>query len=210
MTRLLKSLLFAAGLLVGISLVWRYASRRYTLPCPSWLGVLLENRLVDRVAGSAALLDRAGVKSGMRVLDAGCGPGRLSLPAAERVGPMGEVIAVDIQPAMLRRLEARLNERGMKNVRTVLGNLGQTPLESDSFDRAFLVTVLGEIPDRLAALRSIHAALKPGGILSITEVLPDPHYQTRSVVRRLGEAAGFTVETVQGSARAFTMNLRKG
>jgi hypothetical protein len=46
-------------------------------------------------------------------------------------------------------------------------------------------------------------------ILSITEVLPDPHYQSRSVVRRLGEAAGFTVETVQGSARAFTMNLRK-
>ena len=59
---------------------------------------------------------------------------------------------------------------------------------ANNFDRALLVTVLGEIPDRDAALRAIFDALKPGGILSITEILRDPHYQRRTTVLRL--AAG--------------------
>jgi predicted methyltransferase len=67
--------------------------------------------------------------------------------------------------------------------------------------------VLGEIPDRVAALREIYAALKPGGLLSITEVLPDPHYQSRRAVRRMAEEAGFKVEEAYSGRRSFTMNL---
>lgn len=59
------------------------------------------------------------------------------------------------------------------------------------FDRAWLVTVLGEVPAREAALREVYKALKLGGVLSIAEVIPDPHYQNQSTVRRLAEGAGF-------------------
>lgn len=201
-----------AGLVLAVLAVgfaWRALSRRRSLPCPPWLAPLLENPYVEALAGSAKLLERARVGPGMRVLDVGCGPGRLTLPAAERVGPCGEVVALDIQPGMIRRLEERITRSGCRNVRTLLGGAGEGRVERGVFDRAFLVTVLGEIPDQDAALREIHAALKPGGLLSVTEVLPDPHYQRASRVLRLAQAAGFVPEQRLGPPWAFTLNFVK-
>ncbi len=54
-----------------------------------------------------------------------------------------------------------------------------------------LVSVLGEIPHQVAALQELYAALKPGGILSITEVIFDPHFQSRERVGRFLETIGF-------------------
>jgi ubiquinone/menaquinone biosynthesis C-methylase UbiE len=203
----------AAGVALGgialVAFAWRAASRRWQLPCPAWLGWLVESPYMDAVAGSAALLDRAAVGSGMRVLDAGCGPGRVTISAAERVGPVGEVVGLDLQEPMLARLRRKAAVRGLTNVRTVRGQLEAGVVERDSFDRAFLVTVLGEIPDRAAALRALHAALRPGGVLSVTELIPDPHYQSRRTVRRLAEAAGFRPDQTYATPLAFTMNFRK-
>lgn len=199
----------AGALLAGLGIVlgWRILARRHRLPCPTACLWLLENRMMDRVAGAALLIERAGVEAGMSVLDAGCGPGRLTVTLAARVGPRGSVLAVDLQSAMLERLQARLVAGGAANVRTLHAALGAGALPTATFDRAFLVTVLGEIPDRVAALREILGSLKPGGVLSVTEVFPDPHYQGRGTVRRLAEQAGFRVLGVMGTRRAFTMNL---
>jgi ubiquinone/menaquinone biosynthesis C-methylase UbiE len=166
---------------------------------------------VEWLAGSDLLLDRARVGRGMWVLDVGAGPGRLALPAAERVGPDGRVVALDAQPAMIRRLEQRAARRGLTRLRAVLADAGEAEadLEPDAFDRAFLVTVLGEITDKPRALRAIHRALKPGGILSITELLPDPHYQSRATVRALAQSAGFTPADSFGTWLAFTSNFTK-
>ena len=68
---------------------------------------------------------------------------------------------------------------------------------------------LGEIPDREAALKQSLLALKPGGILSITEMLPDPHYQSRATVKRLADAAGFQFCSIAGNRWLFTANLVK-
>ena len=62
---------------------------------------------------------------------------------------------------------------------------GKESFERGRFDRAVLVTVLGEIPGREAALREIFEALRPGGILLVEETIRDPHFQTRSTVTRL-------------------------
>ena len=198
-----------AGLVVG-AIGWRVASRRRQLPCPSWLGWLLSNPYTSAVAGSAVVLDRLDLSPGMRVLDAGSGPGRLTIPAAERVGPTGEVVALDMQEAMLRRVRMAAAERGLTNVRTVEGTIedGLTAALGD-FDRALLVTVLGEVPDRTGAMRALHAALRPGALLSVTEMLPDPHYQSRHTVRRLAETAGFVFDRTYGTWLAFTMNFKK-
>jgi ubiquinone/menaquinone biosynthesis C-methylase UbiE len=195
----------AIGVIVAVGLVWRYAYF-----CPSWLVPLLENPYVDAVAGAPLLLQRAGVRAGMRVLDAGCGPGRLTIPAAECVGADGRVVALDLQPAMLAKLARRLAEGGIATVTPLHAGLGDGALPAGEFDVAFLVTVLGEVPDKVAALREIHRALRPGGVLSITEVLPDPHYQPIRRVRELARAAGF-----QGDGELFsglvsyTLNVRK-
>ena len=199
-----------AGLAFAAAAVLILLHRRYRHePCPWWLSVLLENPYMNAVAGSSRLLDRARLMSGMRVLDVGCGPGRIAIPAAERVGPEGEVVALDVQPQMLKKLEERSAASGLTNILTVLGDAGEAELEESSFDRALLVTVLGEIPDPAAALRGICAALKPGGILSVTEAIPDPHYQRPGRVKRLCEAEGLRLERTFDAALAFTMNFRK-
>lgn len=209
MTAVIGALTLAAATALG----WRIASRRWRLPCPAWLGWLVESRYMNAVAGAAELLDRAGVGPGMRMLDAGCGPGRLTIPAAERVTNSGEVVALDMQEAMLARVRRKATERGLANVRTVLGGIESAAESPDvgtcTFDRALLVTVLGEIPDRDRAMRALYAALKPAGVLSVTEVLPDPHYQSRRTVRGLAERAGFVLDRTYDTPLAFTMNFRK-
>lgn len=191
------------GGLVVICLVWRYAA----LPCPWWMVPLLENPYFQLVAGAELLMDRAGIGPGMAVLDAGCGPGRLTVPIAKRVGEAGRVVALDRQPRMLRRLQRRIAEHGLANVETILGGLGEGRLPADRFDVALLVTVLGEVPDKTAALREIRHALRSGGVLSVTEVLPDPHYQTLARVRALAAEAGLAEKRLLEGRAGYTLNL---
>ena len=58
-------------------------------------------------------------------------------------------------------------------------------------------------------MRALYAALRCGGLLSVTEMIPDPHYQSRSTVRWLAQSAGFTYERSFGTWIAYTMNFRK-
>lgn len=190
-------------------LAWRILSRFINLPCPPGYIFLLDSPLINRVAGAEILIERAGVKPGMKVLDAGCGPGRLTIPLAKILQDSGEVSAFDMQPAMLDRLQKRLTANELDNVEIIQGQFGENLLGSDRFDRVFLVSVLGEIPDQVGALREIHQALVPGGILSITEVLPDPHYQRKSTVIHLAGETGFQVDTVNQDWRSYTINLKR-
>ena len=201
--------LFLLGLL-AVNLLWRWASRRRSLPCPTWLASILESPLTDRVAGTQATLDRLDLQPGQRVLEIGPGPGRLLIPAARRVLPDGEVVGLDIQPGMLERLKARAAQAGVSNLTTTLGDATQPHFPPESFDVVYLCTVLGEIPDRETALRQCYAALKPGGLLSITELLPDPHYQSPATVQRLAAAAGFRLREMHGRWYFFTANFVKG
>jgi ubiquinone/menaquinone biosynthesis C-methylase UbiE len=190
-------------------LMWRFAARHRALPCPSWLPMLLENPYMNWMAGAETSLDRIELEPGMKLLDIGCGLGRLAIPAARRVGPTGTVVALDIQPGMLSRARHKVEAAGLTNVQFVLAGAGDGTLQVNTFDRALLVTVLGEIPDRKRALDEIFRALRPGGVLSVTEVLPDPHYQRLSTVRQLGDEIGFEEQRCFRNALAFTINLVK-
>jgi ubiquinone/menaquinone biosynthesis C-methylase UbiE len=68
----------------------------------------------------------------------------------------------------------------------------------------FLCTALGEIPDRAAALDQCFRALKSGGVLSITEIVGDPHYQRLSVVKERAEVAGLQFRSTQGGWWFYT------
>jgi ubiquinone/menaquinone biosynthesis C-methylase UbiE len=145
----------------------------------------------------------------MQVLDVGCGPGRLTIPIAERIAPDGEIVAMDIQPGMLSRVLQKAQAASLRNVRMLEAGVGDGRLRRGQFDRALLVTVLGEVPNREGALQEIFDALKPGGLLSVTEVIFDPHFQSRATVRRLGTAAGFGEKACFGGRFAFTLILEK-
>ena len=103
--------LIVAGL--GTGLLWRKSSRRTALPCPSWLGWMVElDNPFTRVNRAQVIVANLGLEAGMAVLDAGCGPGRLTLPLATAVGPQGEVLAVDASADALARgaANAALND----------------------------------------------------------------------------------------------------
>ncbi len=202
---LVKSLL----ILVGTGLIWRWLSRNRSLPCPTWLASMLDSRWSDRLLGTQTTLDRIGLRPGQRVLEIGPGPGRLLIPAAKRVLPGGKVIGLDIQPGMIERLKARAAQAGVSNLTTILGDATKPNVPPESFDVIFFCTVLGEIPDRAAALRQCYATLKPGGVLSITEIFPDLHYQSRATVRQLAKAEGFHLQTTHGPWYFFTANFIK-
>jgi ubiquinone/menaquinone biosynthesis C-methylase UbiE len=205
------SLLFGAIVLfVVVTVVWLVVSRRRSLPCPVWLRwfVELDNPFAKNNR-AAVILDHLDLQPGMTVLDLGCGPGRLTVPAAQRVGPGGQVVAVDLQAGMLARAKEKARAADLSNIEFVQAGAGEGKLGLGRFDRALLVTVLGEIPDRPGALGEIFEALKPGGILSVTETLFDPHYQSRQTVARLAGEAGFRERGFFGNRVAFTVNLEK-
>lgn len=198
------------GLVIFIFVVWRLVSRRRSLPCPVWLRWLVElDNPFFRTNRAGVIVGHLGLQPGMSILDAGCGPGRLTIPIAQCVGEGGEVVAMDIQSGMLDRVQERARAANLTNIRLLHAGIGEGRLGRNRFDRALLVTVLGEIPDREAAVKEIFDALKPGGILSVTEIIFDPHFQRRSAVARLAGNTGLRKKAIYGSRIAYTMNFEK-
>ena len=75
------------GPVIIIAIVWRFASRRLTIPCPVWMSGLLDTPFSKDMSGrTQKTIQRLDLRSGMNVLDAGCGPGRLTIPVAQKVG----------------------------------------------------------------------------------------------------------------------------
>ena len=207
----------AALAVLASSFFFVLRERRRPTPLSPRLFFLVENPLTGAFVGSPLLVGRLGLAPGMKVLDAGCGPGRLTVALAEAVGPGGGVVALDGQPAMLGRLEGRLQAEGVKNVRLRLGELGEGALLGEGspvggeggFDRAVLAMVLGEARDRAGALRELRGALRPGGVLSVTEIFGDPHRLAVRTVVKQAEAVGFRLVGCFGSFPVYTLNFMK-
>jgi ubiquinone/menaquinone biosynthesis C-methylase UbiE len=193
-----------------VFLAWRLISRRRELPCPAWLGWMVEmDNPFTKTNRAHTIIEHLDLQPGMKALDFGCGPGRVTVPMAERVGAAGEVTAVDLQAGMLERAQAKAREKSLTNIRFVQAAAGDGKLGGNQFDRATLVTVLGEIPDQATAMKELFEALNPGGLLSVTEVIFDPHFQRRSTVTRLAQSAGFQEKDFFGNSLAYTLNLVK-
>jgi len=210
MAPIIYVLLTILGATIILPPVWRWASRGHSLPCPAWLRWLVElDSPFLRSNRASVIVEQLALQPGMRVLDVGCGPGRLTVPMAKKVGPQGEVVAIDIQPRMLARAQEKARQAGLHNVSFHEVKMGNGKLNFGQFDLAVLVNVLGEIPEREGALAEIFRVLKPGGLLSVTEIILDPHFQGRGTVLRLAGAAGFREEAFLGSRFAFTLHLQK-
>ena len=191
-----------------LKLISRLAARLgHSSPCPAALSWLVDNPL--RRGYMRPVMDRIGIRPGERVLELGPGPGTFTGDAAQRVGPDGRLIAIDIQPAMIAQVEQRVREAGLTNVQTHVASAHHLPLDDGSVDRAFLITVLPEIPEPARALAEVHRVLRADGLLSITEEFYDPDYLFLPETIRLVEAAGFRLAERFGNLWVYTANFRK-
>lgn len=108
--------------------------------------------------------------------------------------------AFDLQQEMLDALDESARRRGVANLEPRQGDATALPYEDATFDGAFLVTVLGEISDQVAALRELRRVLRPGGRVVFGETLLDPHLVPLRSLRRRCDAAGLRFERVVGVA----------
>ena len=200
---------FLCAALLGVCVWWRLACRGRSLPWPYWLAFMLENPYMRVVSPSGVLCGRLRLKKGMKVLDIGSGAGRVSRPIAQAVGPRGVVFALDMQEKMHQKLVRRMGRYRLQNYQTILADLNaKKPLASSLCDRALMVTVLGEVMEPLELLQRVRRNLTPDGLLSITEVIPDPCYMTSRRVLSLCQQAGFTLEESFKAPLAYTLNFR--
>jgi trans-aconitate methyltransferase len=160
---------------------------------------------------------RLGADSRLRVLDAGCGDGLLSLAMAKR-HPTWALVGIDLREDLLEGARRRAAARGLPNARFVPGNLEQ-PLPERERDAVTAVECLSEIPDDRLALQMMRDALRPGGLLVVQvperdwqPVLPGSPGTWREQVRQgytaeqlaaLLEEIGFTDVQVRATYRSL-------
>ncbi|MDT0632743.1 class I SAM-dependent methyltransferase [Rubrivirga litoralis] len=152
----------------------------------------------EREERPALLVQALGLAPDDVVADLGAGTGYFTFRLAPLV-PEGRVYAVDIQPEMLRIVEARAGEDGVGNVAPVLGTETSPGLRPRSTDLTLVVDAYHEFSDPREMLAGIFEATRPGGRLVLVEYrAEDPdvpikplHKMTEAQARREVEAAGF-------------------
>ncbi|WP_101298408.1 class I SAM-dependent methyltransferase [Halegenticoccus soli] len=186
---------------VGYTLWWR----THPSPCPYsqryWIG--LPRPIITRSRLRGILRPQ----SDDRILEVGPGTGYYALPVARWLEPDGALHVVDIQQEMLDHTRIRAQQERLK-VEPMRGDAENLPYLDDSFDAAYLVTVLGEVPDQNQALRELIRVLRPGGRLVVGELVPDPHFVAFEALRHRAERRGFQFTERAGNRFGYFARFR--
>jgi ubiquinone/menaquinone biosynthesis C-methylase UbiE len=128
---------------------------------PGW--AKWEGKISAELSGATdTLIDMAGVRTGMRVLDVACGAGIQSIRLAERVGPGGSVVASDISTTMLEHVRENAARAGFRNVETVECAAEEVDTSIGPFDASICRLGLILFPSPRKALDSVKNVLRPG------------------------------------------------
>jgi precorrin-6B methylase 2 len=145
------------------------------------------------------MIDALQIKPGQTIADLGVGSGYYSFRIAPLVGEQGNVLAIDVEPRMLRLVTERAKRAGVDNVTTVLSTPSDPNLEANSVDLLFMVDVYHELEFPFEMMTKVREALKPGGRVALIEyraedpavmIKPVHKMSERQIIREL-TAAGF-------------------
>lgn len=161
--------------------------------CPVELASSLDNRMRRWLQNPHDILAPF-VKTGMRVLDVGCGPGFFSVEMAQMVGSGGQVISADLQEGMLQELARKVKgtalESRIKPVHCERGSINV----SDQVDFILAFYMVHEVPDKKALFEQLRAVLKKGGQFLLVE--PKLFHVSKAEFEstlKIAETAGFKV-----------------
>jgi SAM-dependent methyltransferase len=176
----------AAGIAAAVCAWLRERWRREAFPAANAPALLNPAR---RLIQSPQKVVRAfGLKPGDVVLELGPGPGYFTTEAVDAIGPSGRVICMDLQKEMLVALREHVSRE--THVDLVVADAMRLPIRRCVLDAAYLVSMLGEVPDQAAAVGELTRVLRRGGVVSFCETVNDPDYVRLSVLRRMCWDAG--------------------
>ncbi len=145
-----------------------------------------------------SFLDGLKIKKGWKCLDVGAGPGFVSMDLRQRVGPTGEVTALEPSELYLEWLARESKRRRWKNINTMRGNAETAPLPKNHYNLIFVRWVIAFVPDPAKFLHPLIESLKKGGIIAIM----DYWYEGLSLYPQGG--------AFDGAARAVRKYYRSG
>ncbi len=178
----------------------------------------LERPAREREERTDLLINNLPLQAGEVAADLGAGTGYFSLPMANRVGPSGRVLAVDIQPEMLQIISERLERDGINNVDTILATETDPRLPADSVDMLLMVDAYHEFAYPREVMQGVVRGLRPGGRVVLVEYRgEDPlvpikplHKMTQAQAKREMAAVGLDwVETLDLLPQQHLMIFRK-
>lgn len=119
------------------------------------------------------IMDAIGLKQDMVIGEIGAGTGRMTMWLSQRVGDKGKVFANDIDTRALERLLRRCKRDGIKNIKTIIGDVDNPKLPSAALDIVFMINVYHHLSDPLTLIQNTLPSLKANGYLAIVECDPD-------------------------------------
>jgi len=181
----------------------------YKFPMPEFLANVIDNPLRRRIQPPSEMPIRHGIEPGMTVLEVGPGNGRYTVETARRVGGRGKVIAVDIEPKMIKRLAQRAKAEGVTNLEAKVVNVHNLPFGESTFDAVCMIAVVSEIPQPEHALSEFYRVLRPAGLLAFSELLTDPDYPLAGTLIRMATRMNFRLKKRMGNFFAYTLVFEK-
>jgi arsenite methyltransferase len=113
------------------------------------------------------------LKPGQTVIDIGAGTGYFTRRFAKAVGPSGAVIGLDVEPGMVNYMKADAKKLGLQNYHARVVKADDPELSPNSADVIFFCDTLHHVDDRLAYLRKLAPALKPGCRIAVVDFMKD-------------------------------------
>jgi ubiquinone/menaquinone biosynthesis C-methylase UbiE len=202
-------LLGIIGLLLFAHTMVRVVRHFYKFPIPQAFVNIIDNPVRRRFQPPYETAIRHGIRPGMQVLEVGPGNGTYTLGASQRIGGEGQLVAVDIEPKVIERLQNRIESEGVTNVEARLADVYELPFGDSSFDLIYMITVINEIPDIPRALKEFHRVLKPSGRLVFSELFSDPDYPLAGKLTSKVQSAKFHLDKKVGNFFYYTLIFSK-
>ncbi len=152
------------------------------------------------------IVEKMALGDGMRVIDLGAGSGYMMPWLAAAVSPTGTVMAVEIDPTLVSRLQARKKAEKLGNVQVLRSTVSDLPV-SVLVDRILLLNTYPELADPVGMLAALRLRLRPAGRLIIIDYRPDPKVPGPPVSDRLPLSSVVAEARGVGFALAYSFEV---